>query len=61
MILVKSARPALRAFYDRLQVDKAIHWLESQGQIDFYDDPARIEPAADLLDRELRTRLGAPD
>jgi len=54
----KALAPALaRAFYDRLSADKAIHWLASQGQIDFYDDPARIEPAADLLDRELRARL----
>ncbi|AKF09572.1 hypothetical protein DB32_006721 [Sandaracinus amylolyticus] len=24
-------------------------WVESKGQIDFYDDPARIEPACDRL------------
>jgi fermentation-respiration switch protein FrsA (DUF1100 family) len=63
-VMIHSERalaPALaRAFYDRLRVDKAIHWLESQGQIDFYDDPARIEPAADLLDSELREKLFSP-
>jgi dienelactone hydrolase len=54
----KALAPALaRSFYERLQTDKVIHWLESQGQIDFYDDPALIEPAVDLLDRELRARL----
>jgi hypothetical protein len=31
--------------------------FESKGQIDFYDDPAMIEPSVDLLDRELRARL----
>jgi len=34
-----------------------MHWLESKGQIDFYDDPALIDAAVDLLDRELRERL----
>lgn len=60
-VMIHSERalaPALaRAFYERLRGDKVIYWLESQGQIDFYDDPAMIEPAADLLDRELRARL----
>lgn len=52
----KALAPALaRAFYDRLQVDKAIHWLESEGQIDFYDDEARIAAALDLLERGLRS------
>jgi uncharacterized protein len=61
-VLVHSERalsPTLaRAFYERLQVPKAIHWLASKGQIDFYDDPTLIEAAVDLLDREFRTRLG---
>jgi len=52
----KALAPALaRAFFDQLQVPKQMHWLASQGQIDFYDDPALIEPAADLLDHFLRT------
>lgn len=61
-VLVHSERalsPTLaRAFYEQLQVPKAIHWLESKGQIDFYDEPALIEAAVDLLDQEFRTRLG---
>ena len=61
-VLVHSERalaPALaRAFYDRLEVPKAIHWLESKGQIDFYDDPALIGPAVEQLDRDLRALLG---
>jgi uncharacterized protein len=61
-VLVHSERalsPALaRAFYERLQGPKAIHWLTSKGQIDFYDDPALIDGAVDLLDREFRTHLG---
>lgn len=42
--------PALaRAFYADLAGDKSEHWMESKGQIDFYDDPTMIEPAADRL------------
>jgi fermentation-respiration switch protein FrsA (DUF1100 family) len=47
--------PLARAFYERLQVEKAIFWLSSQGQIDFYDDPALIEPAVDHLDTMFRS------
>lgn len=50
--------PLARAFHERLaSADKELHWVESAGQIDFYDDPARIEPAADLLDTGLRRAL----
>ena len=63
-VLVHSERalsPTLaRAFYERLQAPKAIHWLESKGQIDFYDDPRLIDAAVELLDGEFRTRLGPP-
>jgi len=42
--------PALaRSFHDALTVPKELHWVESKGQIDFYDDPALIEPAVDRL------------
>jgi uncharacterized protein len=55
----KALSPALaRAFYERLQVEKEIFWLGSQGQIDFYDDPGLIEPAADHLDAVFRKHLG---
>jgi uncharacterized protein len=35
------------AFYSALQSSKRELWLDSQGQIDFYDDPNLINPAAD--------------
>jgi len=43
--------PALaRAFHDALAAeDKALHWVESTGQIDFYDDPGRIALALDRV------------
>lgn len=42
--------PALaRSFYDRLQVPKQMIWLESVGQIDFYDDPELVGRATDHL------------
>jgi hypothetical protein len=49
----KALAPALaRAFFDRLPGPrKELHWLSSQGQIDFYDDPVLIEPAVDLVVR----------
>lgn len=54
----KALAPALaRSFYDRLAGPKQIHWVESEGQIDFYDDPARVEPAADHLDQAFRAAL----
>ena len=50
-LLVHSAHalaPALaREFYSAVTSEKAQLWLESAGQIDFYDDPGLIEPAAD--------------
>lgn len=46
----KALAPALaRAFYDRLEVPKQMFWLESVGQIDFYDDPALVGSATDQL------------
>jgi uncharacterized protein len=60
-VLVHSERalsPVLaRAFYERLEVPKAIHWLASKGQIDFYDDSTLVDAAVELLDREFRTHL----
>jgi hypothetical protein len=42
--------PALaHQFYDRLTAPKQELWLRSQGQIDFYDDPKLINPAADAI------------
>lgn len=36
-------------FFARLRVPKAELWMESQGQIDFYDDPHLIDPAVDAI------------
>lgn len=35
-----------RRFFDRLEGEKDQEWMQSEGQIDFYDDPKLIEPAA---------------
>jgi fermentation-respiration switch protein FrsA (DUF1100 family) len=48
-----------RAFYARLRVPKRELWLQSQGQIDFYDDPKLINPAADAIAEHFRTHLDA--
>jgi hypothetical protein len=37
------------AFYSALQSAKRELWLDSQGQIDFYDDPKLVNPAADAV------------
>jgi uncharacterized protein len=50
--------PALaRAFFAELRGPKSEVWMESKGQIDFYDDPALIEPAADRLAVHFRRYL----
>ena len=56
----KALAPALaRKFHEALAGTKRIEWLESQGQIDFYDDPGRISAASDLLAGFLREQLVA--
>src|SRR5262249_12825292 len=42
------------AFYAAVRSSKQELWLESQGQIDFYDDPKLIAPAADAVATFLR-------
>ena len=42
------------AFYTAVKSPKRELWLESQGQIDFYDDPKLISPAADAVAAFLR-------
>jgi fermentation-respiration switch protein FrsA (DUF1100 family) len=50
--------PALaRSFFDALSGPKQDVWVESKGQIDFYDDPALIEPAADRLAAHFRAHM----
>jgi hypothetical protein len=54
----KALAPALaRKFYDALPGPKAIHWLESQGQIDFYDGAPLIASASDHLAAHFRESL----
>ena len=36
-----------RAFYEAVKSPKQELWLQSQGQIDFYDAPKLIAPATD--------------
>jgi uncharacterized protein len=46
----KALTPDLaHAFYSAVASPKQQLWLESQGQIDFYDDPKLITPAADAV------------
>jgi fermentation-respiration switch protein FrsA (DUF1100 family) len=49
-----------RAFYSAVTSPKRELWLESQGQIDFYDDPKLITPAADALAAFLRGSATGP-
>jgi uncharacterized protein len=43
-----------RAFYSAVTSPKDELWLESQGQIDFYDDPKLVAPTADVVAAFLR-------
>jgi hypothetical protein len=55
----KALAPALaRKFYDALPGPKSIHWMESQGQIDFYDGAPLIAAASDHLAAHFREKLG---
>jgi fermentation-respiration switch protein FrsA (DUF1100 family) len=46
------------AFYSAVRSPKHELWLTSQGQIDFYDDPTLITPAADAVAEFLRGAKG---
>jgi fermentation-respiration switch protein FrsA (DUF1100 family) len=51
----KALAPELaRAFYSALESPKQDLWLGSHGQIDFYDDPKLIAPAADAVATHFR-------
>jgi uncharacterized protein len=51
----KALAPDLaNAFYAAVKSPKEELWLDSQGQIDFYDDPKLIAPAADAVAAFLR-------
>lgn len=48
-----------RSFFAAVDAPKSDLWLESQGQIDFYDDPRLIGAAADaIVERLVTTALG---
>lgn len=47
--------PWARAFYAAVATEKSELWLDSEGQIDFYDDPYLISAAADAA-AELFTK-----
>jgi uncharacterized protein len=52
----KALTPDLaHAFYAAVKSPKQELWLQSQGQIDFYDDPKLIAPAADAVAAFLRS------
>ena len=48
--------PLPRRFYDTISTPKSQLWLESEGQIDFYDEPRLIGPAADAIAEHFKTR-----
>lgn len=51
------APPLARSFFAGLAGPKREIWVESEGQIDFYDRPERFEPAADRLAEHFREAL----
>jgi hypothetical protein len=46
-----------RRFYERLGGPKALDWLHSKGQTDFYDDPALVGAATDRLAAHFSVHL----
>jgi uncharacterized protein len=60
--------PLARKFYDTIGTSKSELWLDSSGQIDFYDDPRLINSAADAIaerftgegHRKVERERGAP-
>jgi fermentation-respiration switch protein FrsA (DUF1100 family) len=52
------APPLARRFYAAVTTRKSELWLHSQGQIDFYDDPRLIEPAADAIADHVTRTIG---
>jgi hypothetical protein len=51
------APPLAEQFYAAVRAPKADLWLESRGQIDFYDDPSLIEPVADAIREHYATTV----
>ncbi|MGB8331029.1 MAG: hypothetical protein WCE62_12980 [Polyangiales bacterium] len=52
-----AAPPLARKFFASLGGLKAQIWIDSDGQIDFYDDPERIDCVADQLTTHFRAFL----
>lgn len=46
-----------RQFHAALAGPKALHWLDGPSQVAFYDDPALVGSAADLMAAHLHTNL----
>jgi uncharacterized protein len=46
-----------RKYYETLSEPKQIHWLESTGQVEFYDGPHLVTAASDILADHLRNHL----
>jgi uncharacterized protein len=53
------APPLARKFFDALGGRKKIVWVESKGQIDFYDEPSLIAVTADLVAAFFREALAS--
>ena len=51
------APPLAQKFYTAVRTPKSELWLESQGQIDFYDDPRLIDAAADAITQHCATAV----
>jgi fermentation-respiration switch protein FrsA (DUF1100 family) len=51
------APPLARSFYATVRTPKSELWLQSPGQIDFYDDPRLINPAADAITERFTTEI----
>ncbi len=51
------APPLAQKFYAAVRTPKSELWLESQGQIDFYDDPRLIDAAADAITQHCATAV----
>lgn len=45
------------SFFEAMTCPKRTAWLESSGQVDFYDDPTLVSAASDLLAEHFRQHL----
>jgi fermentation-respiration switch protein FrsA (DUF1100 family) len=49
--------PWARAFFDSVKHPKSLDWVDSKGQVDFYDDPRLVRAACDRIARHLHVHL----